>query len=485
VANLDEATVSLGSGVVIEVAANDSDPDGNLDPTTVRVTSDTIHGSTSVDAFGRITYTADAGGEPNVEEFTYEICDTTGLCATGTVRVTIVDEPPPVSPPTAHPDSAGVIRGNSVLIDVLGNDSDPDGDLDPTSVRVVHAPVKGSTAVQPHTGAIRFTADTALIGADQFTYEVCDETELCDTAVVHLTITAPVHPPVARDDVVTVRIGESVRIDVAANDTDPDGDLDRSSILVRGTPGQGRVVVGTGGAVTYTPNLDAVGARGRMAERGAAPMPATDDGFTYRICDLAGHCDSASVTVHLLAAQDDDEPDVDDPGEPDPGEPTTGPTDPEDTGEPTTDEPETDEPETDEPDQPTDVEPDVDEPEIELDDPIAVERWAITPGDPLTIQGHTTCSGLTFTVDGGPSIDVPVDDGDFLLNVPTDDLDIGEHDGQLVCDDGGDPLPIQFVVALQSDRNGQPTGNLLVVLLVFLLISYLFLASAPTAPEKT
>jgi hypothetical protein len=75
-----------------------------------------------------------------------------------------------------------------------------------------------------------------------------------------------------------------VTIDVVANDTDVNGDLDPTTVAVTGTPANGTVVNNGDGTVTYTPNA------------GFFSPPA--DTFTYTVDDLAGNTSNeATVTV--------------------------------------------------------------------------------------------------------------------------------------------------------------------------------------------
>jgi uncharacterized repeat protein (TIGR01451 family) len=90
VANDDSAATALDTPVTIDVLANDSDPDSPLDPGSVSVTSGPANGSiTSIDLLtGAITYQPNAsfsGGD----SFIYQVCDTTALCASATVTVTV------------------------------------------------------------------------------------------------------------------------------------------------------------------------------------------------------------------------------------------------------------------------------------------------------------------------------------------------------------------------------------------------------------
>jgi len=85
----DRASTSTNIAVVVAVAANDTDPDGNLDPTTVTVEEPPAYGSIWVDGTtGEVTYTPDANWH-GVDTFVYQICDTTGLCDRAPVTVTV------------------------------------------------------------------------------------------------------------------------------------------------------------------------------------------------------------------------------------------------------------------------------------------------------------------------------------------------------------------------------------------------------------
>lgn len=102
VARDDAATVEEGTSVTIDVLANDSDDDGDLDPTSLRIASAPATGVASV--FGaEIVYEAPAVDADTSEPFTYEVCDDSGVrCATATVTVTVtaVDAGPPDDGPT-------------------------------------------------------------------------------------------------------------------------------------------------------------------------------------------------------------------------------------------------------------------------------------------------------------------------------------------------------------------------------------------------
>lgn len=97
-------------------------------------------------------------------------------------------------------------------------------------------------------------------------------------------------PPDAIDDDVIVETGEVVEIDVVANDTDAEGNLDETtlSILVPPTSGSALVVTGVDGTVIeYT-----------------AGVTGGTDSLVYEVCDTGGLCDAATVTITIVSPDD-------------------------------------------------------------------------------------------------------------------------------------------------------------------------------------
>lgn len=115
-------------------------------------------------------------------------------------------------------------------------------------------------------------------GDDGFTFEVCDSVGTCETHTAMIGVSSSNRSPVARDDSARVDAGTSTRIDVLANDDDPDGD----TIVLRsiGQPSQGQVSA-TGPTITYRADGDADGV----------------DSFTYTIADAEGATATGTVDV--------------------------------------------------------------------------------------------------------------------------------------------------------------------------------------------
>ncbi|MEP7245086.1 MAG: ELWxxDGT repeat protein [Gammaproteobacteria bacterium] len=99
--------------------------------------------------------------------------------------------------PLGGNDAGGSVQaGASLAINVLANDTDADGALDPVSVRIQTPPANG-TAVVSSAGLVTYTARAGFAGADSFTYTVDDnQGGRSFPANVNVTVTAaPSTPP--------------------------------------------------------------------------------------------------------------------------------------------------------------------------------------------------------------------------------------------------------------------------------------------------
>jgi len=184
--------------------------------------------------------------------------------------------------PTAVDDSTTTGFNTAVNIGVPSNDIPGDVALDLTSVTITVDPTYGSVSVNPTTGVVTYTPASGHIGGDQFTYEICDANAFCDTAVV--TIGVPYVMPAAVDDHVSTALETPVAVLVLTNDSASAG-IDPTAVSVLVNPLNGSVTVSASGSVTYTPAAGFVGV----------------DSLQYRMCDVNGLCDDATVWITVAA----------------------------------------------------------------------------------------------------------------------------------------------------------------------------------------
>ncbi|NEP50516.1 MAG: tandem-95 repeat protein [Moorea sp. SIO3C2] len=279
IATDDTATTAPNTAVDINVLANDIDPEG--DPLTVTLDQQGANGTAVVNQDGTITYTP-VDGFTGTDSFTYQIDDGNSPPATATVNVN-VDVTTVNQSPVAADDSATTAENTAVNINVLANDSDPEGDA--LNVAINQQGGNG-TAVVNQDGTITYTPNDAFSGADSFTYQIDDGSNPAVTATVNVDVTAANDSPVAVDDTAATVENTAVNINVLANDSDPEGDALNVAINQQG--GNGTAVANQDGTITYTPNDAFSGA----------------DSFTYQINDGSNPAVTATVNVDVTAAND-------------------------------------------------------------------------------------------------------------------------------------------------------------------------------------
>ena len=146
--------------------------------------------------------------------------------------------------PIATDDTATTNEDAPVVIRVLANDTDPDGDTLVLGAYTQGA--HGAVTVNPD-GTLTYTPNADYNGTDTFTYTVTSA-NLSDIGTVTVTITPVNDAPVATDDTATTN--EHTHLVLApnillANDTDPDHDT--LTITAVGTPTHGTTTKTTDG----------------------------------------------------------------------------------------------------------------------------------------------------------------------------------------------------------------------------------------------
>jgi len=273
----DNSSTKQNVSTIVDVLKNDSDSDGNLNPTTLKVINQPTNGQTEI-RDGKIVYT------PNKDyigsdKFSYEICDNDKLCDPADVNITIN----PVYPPVAIDDSQTTAKNVAVTIPVLKNDTDTDSTKDQWVYKITTMPANGKVVFEGENAI--YTPNQDYTGTDKFSYEICDNDKLCDTADVTITIPKDKQllPPLAIDDKTAIFANTPTSINILKNDTDSDGTLDLNTIKITANPENGKVEI-KAGEIVYTPNQDYTGT----------------DKFSYEICDNDKLCDTADVVIIII-----------------------------------------------------------------------------------------------------------------------------------------------------------------------------------------
>ncbi|MDN5668341.1 MAG: Ig-like domain-containing protein [Renibacterium salmoninarum] len=222
----DEATVRVGDVVNIPVLANDFDPNGQpLKSPQIVQAPDAASGKLFVDQDQLRFVAGEAPGTVNAVYKVYNGLDSGSPqfdSSTVTIRILPADGGRNQAPvPKAL--TGRVIAGSTAKIQVPLDGIDPDGD----SVQLVgveQAPKLGTALLGSN--YLQYSAAASSAGTDVFSYRVRDRLGAEAVATVRVGV-APAevqnHPPVAADDVISMRPGRNVSLDVLLNDSDPDG----------------------------------------------------------------------------------------------------------------------------------------------------------------------------------------------------------------------------------------------------------------------
>ena len=280
VANNDTASTIENTAISIDVLANDT---AGLTIASVTATANSYAEVIN----GQISYVPN-NGFTGTDTVSYSVQNADGQTATATVTISVtanvVTPPTPPSVPNRAPDAVedapGTDKDTAITVDVVANDIDPDGDV--LTITNVTQPQSGSARIVNN--KIVYTPN-GTVGSMSMIYTISDGHGHTDQTVLTISVTDPTDgnnsAPVIKSENVTVRIGESILIDVLANDTDDDGD---TLVLDQVDSGGQGITEKVNGKVRYTPILGTSGT----------------DTFFYGVHDNHGHNGSGTVTVTII-----------------------------------------------------------------------------------------------------------------------------------------------------------------------------------------
>ncbi|MGR3378464.1 Ig-like domain-containing protein [Salipiger abyssi] len=273
----DAVTTDEDVAVVIDVLANDSDPQG--DPLTVTGATAT-NGTVTVNDDNTLTFTPDADYN-GPADITYTVQDPDGNSASANVAVTVT---PVNDAPVANDDTADTTEDTPVTLDPTLNDTDVDGD--PLTISDLGDPENGTVTLNED-GTVTYTPDSGYTGNDTIPYTVDDGNGGTDDGQIVVTVGEDTTPgengaPDAVNDLYATTQTSPVTFDPTENDSDPDGDP--LTITSLGDAPNGTVTLNEDGTVTFVADEDFTGY----------------DSFTYTVDDGNGGSDSAFVTVEVL-----------------------------------------------------------------------------------------------------------------------------------------------------------------------------------------
>ena len=214
---LRASSVKIGAGAQIQYQALSDwrDPDG--DPIYLKNAEAPEGLSVTFTEDGSLTITEE-GGSAGPKTVVLTVADDQGGETRGELTVNVQD--PGNLPPTANGDLYQAHPGETVTLDPLKNDTDPNGDS-LSLAAVSGAPAGASITPDLDRGTIDFVATSP--GSYSFAYTVSDGIASTLGMIRVEVVEAAALPPVAEDDTAVLPQGGSVLVAPLGNDYDPTG----------------------------------------------------------------------------------------------------------------------------------------------------------------------------------------------------------------------------------------------------------------------
>lgn len=216
----DPASTDEDVPVTVNVLANDDDPENEVLEVSAYDVVSTQGGTVFCTTAGDCTYTPppDFFG---ADAFTYTAIDPEGLFDSATVSIDVAAVN---DPPQALDDAVSTDEDVPVTVDVLANDSDPDGDaLEVSEYDAVST--EGGTVSCTTAGECTYTPPGGFSGTDRFGYIAADGSGATDTAIVTVTVVATNTPPEIRSlSLPSEPLAVGTLVWLTAEFADPDAD---------------------------------------------------------------------------------------------------------------------------------------------------------------------------------------------------------------------------------------------------------------------
>ncbi len=295
----DAAQVSAGGTVVVDVTANDADPEN--DALSLGETAVTGPGTASVED-GRIRFTA--GVAPGTSIVGYELRDAAGASAHGTLTVTVLG----VNAPPSFVAGSNVVvledSGNRAVADWASAITPGPPHESAQAVTFTVTPVNpglfaaGGQPALAADGTLRFTPAPNATGATTIAVQARDDggtanggNDLSPVQTRTITILDANDAPTAQPDSAAVSedTASGVTFDVLANDSDLEGDSLSVASYDDSSIDHGTLTQGAGGSFTFTPDAAFNGTQA----------------FSYTAADGRGGTATATVTITVTPVPDD------------------------------------------------------------------------------------------------------------------------------------------------------------------------------------
>ena len=208
----------------------------------------------------------------------YAITDLVGQSDTGMVIIHVINTNNDA--PSAIAQTASGVEDSNLSTDISFTD-EIDGDILTYSINT--SPGYGSASISPE-GILSYSPAENFWGTDELLYLACDQNNLCDTAVISISI-APVNDaPQIDADYNEITINGELNGNLSPNTTDIDSPTSTITFAVLDSTQNGVINLLPNGAYVYTPN----------------PFYFGTDSLIYIACDNMNECNTGVLYIDVI-----------------------------------------------------------------------------------------------------------------------------------------------------------------------------------------
>jgi hypothetical protein len=260
-----------------------ADPDGNADLSTLTIVQQPLSGATaSINNAGSLTVNYNGLAFTGTETLVIRVCDTDGSCDENTITVTVTNTPPVFADQGVTLPYAG-----QTTIDVSTLVSDTENNVSEGTLQVLTAPSSGAvTSVSGFVVSVNYSA-VNFSGTETITLQICDLSGACDQSTFSITINNT--PPVIQPEAVNTPQGSTKVLNLLNITSDPDQNLDPSTIEIVESPSSGAVA-----AIEMISETEV----NLILDYSGITFSGVDY-ITIRACDEAGACAESVLAVQV------------------------------------------------------------------------------------------------------------------------------------------------------------------------------------------
>lgn len=274
-------SIVTGTSTSIDVKTLISDANNDLDFSTLTITQLPSNGTATLNSSGILSLNFAPGNFAGAATVTLNVCDAGGLCDQAVITVNVSN-----TQPSFASTSLSGNAGTPLTLPLTTLIADSDNNINLATLALVTTPTSGAVAtIDGSQNLIVNYQNIAFSGSEAVTITVCDLVGACATATITLNVQNT--PPSFNSVSLTLPYHGTSTLNLGTLIGDAESNLNMSSLsIVNGSKIGGTITLtGTTLSINYA-NVNTAG----------------NDNIQLRVCDVAGSCADATVSITIQNA---------------------------------------------------------------------------------------------------------------------------------------------------------------------------------------